>query len=382
MVRLANDLGINEGDVYPADYFDLMGGVGFGGYVVSYIETISYHSYRLVAILLGHLWMNVDEAIDALLNVALAIFPDNPDSETDKDAYTRRLRESVKSIIQTRGIPSDRKMQDTGEESVGCKVYVLFPCTFTHLTFFRALYAATAANLSHPIILRNYKCRRPSLNPTIIEAICATMATPSYFSPITIGPRGREQTFIGGPRGANNPTRELLKEASAIFGKEKLVVQVISIGCGRSHISSAKTNTDTEGASQSVEEMAADCEAVAKELSTRFCDMEAYLRLDVERGMENLVLNEWSALGPIETHTSTYVEMAGISESIEASLKTLQAGNGTVTLGEISEYPYTRSEAPAKFHLLMDVRSSEGRQGRTGQARQAKRGSGPYSQEY
>jgi len=31
MSRLANDLGISEEDVYPADYFDLMGGVGFGG---------------------------------------------------------------------------------------------------------------------------------------------------------------------------------------------------------------------------------------------------------------------------------------------------------------------------------------------------------------
>jgi hypothetical protein len=31
MSRLANDLGVNEEDVYPADYFDLMGGVGFGG---------------------------------------------------------------------------------------------------------------------------------------------------------------------------------------------------------------------------------------------------------------------------------------------------------------------------------------------------------------
>jgi hypothetical protein len=33
MVRLADDLGVDEADVYPADYFDLMGGVGFGGYV-------------------------------------------------------------------------------------------------------------------------------------------------------------------------------------------------------------------------------------------------------------------------------------------------------------------------------------------------------------
>jgi len=31
MSRLANDLEVAEEDVYPADYFDLMGGVGFGG---------------------------------------------------------------------------------------------------------------------------------------------------------------------------------------------------------------------------------------------------------------------------------------------------------------------------------------------------------------
>jgi hypothetical protein len=31
MIRLANDLGVSEEDIYPADYFDLMGGVGFGG---------------------------------------------------------------------------------------------------------------------------------------------------------------------------------------------------------------------------------------------------------------------------------------------------------------------------------------------------------------
>jgi hypothetical protein len=31
MARSANDLDVAEEDVYPADYFDLMGGVGFGG---------------------------------------------------------------------------------------------------------------------------------------------------------------------------------------------------------------------------------------------------------------------------------------------------------------------------------------------------------------
>jgi hypothetical protein len=31
MARLANDLDVAEEDIYPADYFDMMGGVGFGG---------------------------------------------------------------------------------------------------------------------------------------------------------------------------------------------------------------------------------------------------------------------------------------------------------------------------------------------------------------
>jgi hypothetical protein len=170
------------------------------------------------------------------------------------------------------------------------------------------------------------------------------MATPSYFSPINIGPHGRHQTFVGGPRGANNPTRELLKEASSVFGKEKSVAQIVSLGCGRSHIYSVERSTNPEGVSRSVHEMAADCEAVANELSTRLCDMDAYLRLNVERGMENVVMNKWDDLGPIETHTSAYVETAEVSETIEASLRRLQGVPGTITLGEISAYPYTHSE--------------------------------------
>lgn len=31
MSRVASDLQVVEDDVYPADHFDLMGGVGFGG---------------------------------------------------------------------------------------------------------------------------------------------------------------------------------------------------------------------------------------------------------------------------------------------------------------------------------------------------------------
>jgi hypothetical protein len=136
--------------------------------------------------------------------------------------------------------------------------------------------------------------------------------------------------------------------------------------------------TDAEVASRLVQEMAADCEAVATELSTRFCDMDAYLRLNVDRGMEDLVMNDWGDLGPIETHTSAYVERADISETIEASLRSLQGGTGSVTLGEISTYLNNLSEVLSTLHLLMDVRSTEDRQGRAGRAEYAKGVSGAY----
>jgi hypothetical protein len=35
MSKLATDLGVEQDSLYPADYFDLMGGVGFGGCIFS-----------------------------------------------------------------------------------------------------------------------------------------------------------------------------------------------------------------------------------------------------------------------------------------------------------------------------------------------------------
>jgi hypothetical protein len=191
------------------------------------------------------------------------------------------------------------------------------------------------------------------------------MANPPYFSPVKVGPHGRQQAFIGGPRGANNPTRELLREACTIFGEEKLVAQIISLGSGRSHVSIVERNTDTEGVSLPVQDMAADCATVAKELATRLCDMDGYLRLDVERGLESLLMNEWDDLGPIDTHTSAYVQTTEISKAIDASLRRLQGSFGTITLGEISAYVCSRSQ----IHLLTRTRSSKSCQGPPRQGR-------------
>jgi hypothetical protein len=197
------------------------------------------------------------------------------------------------------------------------------------------LYAATSTNIIHPQAFRTYSIRGASLNPTIVEAACATVAIPSYFLPVKIG--RSQQSFIGGVVGANNPTRELLKEAGTAFGNERRVAQIISIGCGIPPALSLEAMTDAAGANRLLKEILLDCQLVATELAARLYNVDAYLRLSVERGIGNIEMDQWGMVGDIEMHTAGYIESQTITHALEASLKRLNKRSGTVTLGQLSK---------------------------------------------
>ena len=155
-----------------------------------------------------------------------------------------------------------------------------------------------------------------------------------------VGPQRREQSFIGGPLGINNPTRELLKEASLAFGNDKRVSQIISIGCGTPYTLSLKEARDEAGVGRLLKETAADCHMVAQELSNRLFSVEAYCRFNVERGIENMEMDNRSQLRDIETHTGSYIEIDTVTKALENSVGCLRGRIGTATLGQISKYIY------------------------------------------
>jgi hypothetical protein len=221
-------------------------------------------------------------------------------------------------------------------QSVSACVYSIY---YHHSIFPSVVYAATLASINHPQTFRTYTARGSSLNPTIVEAICATMAVPSLFSPVKIGLRPRQQSFIGGALGANNPTRELLKEASTIFGPDRRVAQVLSIGSGLPRIISMELSADGEGAHRWLKEIATDCEMVAQELSTRLYTIDSYLRLNVDRGMEFVTMTDWNDLGPIESHTAAYIATATVTGALDISVRHLQERIGALTLGHVSKFP-------------------------------------------
>lgn len=174
------------------------------------------------------------------------------------------------------------------------------------------------------------------MNPTIVDAVCATMAIPSHFAPTMIGLDQRR--FVGGPVGTNNPTRELLKEAGTVFGDEKRVSQIISIGCGVPPNLSLEMVTSESGAGRLVKEIPNECQAVAMELDARLVNVDAYLRLSVEKGMGTIEVDNWATLAEIEAHTTSYIQAQEVTWSMEASLRRLKERVGTVTLAQLSEY--------------------------------------------
>jgi hypothetical protein len=135
----------------------------------------------------------------------------------------------------------------------------------------------------------------------------------------------------------------LLKEANSLFGKDRRVAQILSIGTGLSHVLSLESSTREAGFNQLVNGLAADCEMVAQELHARLYNVQAYLRLNVDRGMENVVMEDWSELGDIASHTGAYIVVTSVSESLDTSLRNLRGRVGTVTLGQLSKWMNIRS---------------------------------------
>jgi hypothetical protein len=76
----------------------------------------------LVAILLGSLRMNVDEAIDALITVATTIFPESSPEVVDPEVNLKNLKDAIEYMLNTRDIPVNAKMYERGRPQTRCRV--------------------------------------------------------------------------------------------------------------------------------------------------------------------------------------------------------------------------------------------------------------------
>ena len=161
-----------------------------------------------------------------------------------------------------------------------------------------------------PVLFRTYQPRGTPLDCKIWEAARATSATPTFFKRVEIG---RNQPFIDGGVGCNNPSQVVLDEAKALFGGARQFGCLLSIGTGQAAvINMGKPGLfdqliPTNGI-DTLKAIATDCEGTHEAMSRLFANLpNTYFRLNVEQGMQGIKLSEWEKLANVEAHTTQYM---------------------------------------------------------------------------
>ena len=179
-------------------------------------------------------------------------------------------------------------------------------------------------------MFRNCTLRNSSYNPTIVEAARTAWAVPGLFSPIHIGANGIEEELVSATNGFNNPTRETLREAQSVFGKDRMVSSVLSIGSGKRAAVPASSVAATI-------QVAQETEITAENLQRMFGTLGIYFRFSVERGIDNEHTNLANHLASIMTHTKEYLDGDIVSRALDSYIK-VSGKTSTISLERLCEF--------------------------------------------
>ena len=144
------------------------------------------------------------------------------------------------------------------------------------------------------------------------------------FKRIQIGQEGAEEDFIDAGMGCNNPVKELVGEAEQVFGEDRDVACILSIGTGKPKVTGFKKpalgwqRILPVALIDALKQMVTDSEATAREMKQRYKNCpEVYYRLNADEGLEIIKLEHWESLGEVRTHTKTYLNKPDVSQEID-----------------------------------------------------------------
>ncbi|KEP48448.1 nephrocystin-3 protein [Rhizoctonia solani 123E] len=270
----------------PCEMFDVIAGTGTGG---------------IIAILLGRLGLQVEDAIEAYQQIIKDAFSERKLS--GEGAFkTTNLENSITRLVVRQTGRSDTPMM--APRGSGCKTFVC---------------AMQADNMTAgiPILIRTYsapendgpKCR-------ITQAALATAVTMGYFKPITINDSGIGVTYIDGGMSGNNPTAHMLAEVGQIF-PDRNISCVFSIGSG--HLRPISLKSKDLGLT-----IAQDSERVAQEMARRFqYTADVYFRFNVDQGMQNIGVTNWEKMPEVVSHTQQYIKLFEVTSKLTQAAKAL-----------------------------------------------------------
>jgi hypothetical protein len=204
----------------------------------------------------------------------------------------------------------------------------------------RFVYAVGRSDVTHPARptpVRTYDVRRnKEYNCTIWETGRATAAAPAFFKHITIGPACSPPNYVDAVLGCNNPVKQVLAEAAREFGDDAHVGCLLSIGTGQAN----SVNFGKPGYCarmvpldliRVLERIATDSGSTTEAMAQKYRNSGIYHRLDVDRGLDSVFLDEWKRLGDVRAHIKNSLRLDHVSRHVDRVVGALSRPYNTPT---------------------------------------------------
>lgn len=154
----------------------------------------------------------------------------------------------------------------------------------------------------------------------IWEACRATSAASTFFGPIAVG-RYKEE-FVDGATGANNPVWEVWNQAQLMWGPQPLegsIKCLVSIGTGVPSLKPFRDDVFHIG--DTLVSIATETEQTAERFRRDKSNLDnsgRYYRFNVDRGLEEIGLEESKKRKEIAAATRRYVTSQGVFKQMQA----------------------------------------------------------------
>lgn len=261
--------------------------------------------------------MPTDEALRIYNEIAGSIFCKGNKKRSFQDGTFKAttLENTVRTLVTKRNVGSSM-LDSTGVPEMGRA----FVC------------AMSAKNMEHPRLFRTYHVRENAgVNCEIWEAVRATTAAPTFFKRVTIGEEGQvKEEFIDGGVRCNNPADEVLEEARRVFGDQRILNCLVSIGTGHPGVIGLSKPDEFQRLLPTelitaLKQIATDCEQKSEELSARFQNIIGlYFRFNVPHGLGQVSLEEWKKMPDVQAHTMAYLRKHDVSRCIDELVNLLK----------------------------------------------------------
>ena len=202
----------------------------------------------------------------------------------------------------------------------------------------RFVCAMPANSIKYARRFRTYVVRNHATpNCKIWEAARATTAAPTFFKRIAIGELGQiKEQFLDAAVGCNNPTQEVLDESRLVFGDDRPLGVLISLGTGQKSTPSLTSSTafqkilptklnEFANLMKVLAKIATDSERVADDMSRRFGTVpDTYFRFNATHGVGEITLEEWERMDEVQALTHSYLQEPSVSNLVDAAVKRIR----------------------------------------------------------